>query len=460
MRDYGVFNVLLAVMGYISLLSCMGLPSIFQRFLPEFSEEKRLGAAKKLIRDGLFSRLALVVGLVIIAVLLANIIGGLFQIKGFFNYFAVFSIAIILYCEAQLLGTALTSLFLYREFIVSQVVYTLIRALVLYGLLRSGAGLAGVLAGEVFCYSFQLLLEVFYYGRYSRLHPSELKEEFPFKRLLRFGGYSYFNEMGSEVLNVSTDFFIISAFLGPQAVGLYAFANRLMSNLTRILPHSLLGDVVRPTFYARYVRSGDKKDLTAMFNLVTKLVAFILFPLAVGVFVLGDKLIIYFFHPKYLSSLSVLWIVGFFTAVNTFDFPLGLISHAIEKPEINLYSKVFAIYNIILDLIVVRPFGIVGVALATSSAILFKNLFVFFWVRQHVDLALDWSSLTRIVLNAAIMGLIVYSLRGFVTNIWTFLLVVTAGASVYFLIAGLNKSFSVNERTVLNRVLPRPVFVF
>lgn len=459
-RDYGIYNVLLAALSYIGLFSSLGLPSIFQRYLPEFSEKKQIPVLKKLVMKGLKWRFLLGAALVVVIILFSGFIGRIIRVTGFFNYFTIFSVAIIFFLEVQLLSIALTSLFRYKEFVVSELIFTLFRGAFLYLLLRLGAGLIGLLVAEGLAYGLQFFLQAVYYRQFSHSHAERVGGELPTRRLLRFGGYSYFNEMGSEILNVSTDFFVISAFLGPQFVGLYAFANRVATYSTRLLPHNLLMDVVRPTFFARYAQSGKKKDLVTMFNLTTKLIAFISFPLVAGIFVLGDKLIIHLFDPKYLSGLWVLWIVTLFTALNSFQFPLGLVTQSVERVEINFYSKIFAVYNLILDLIVVKPFGIIGVALATSSAILFKNLFILVFARRYVQLTVDWKALGKIALNSALMGLMVYPLRGLVTSLWSFLLVVAFGFLAYMFIAYLNKGFSETDRVILNKILPRSVFVF
>ncbi|RJQ51018.1 MAG: hypothetical protein C4521_13070 [Actinobacteria bacterium] len=461
LKQYGIYSVLLAVLGYLSLLSALGLPSIFQRFLPEFVEKGRLGQLKKLVRDGLALRLALILALSVAVILLSRVIGGLVRVEDFGDYFKLFAIAVVFFCEAQLLGVALSSLFMYKEFVLSQLLYTLGRAGLIFLLLGLGGGLTGLLAAEAAAYAVWFAIQALYYRGYSKRHPPlEGEEPFPTRRVARFGGYSYFNEMGSRILNVQTDFFVIAAFLGPQAVGLYAFATKTMTSLTALLPQHLLMEVIRPAFFTKYVRSEDDRDLVRMFNLVTKLTAFILFPLVAGVFVLGDKLIVHVFDVKYLDSLTVLWIAAFFSALNAFEFPLGLVTQSLEKVEINFYSKIFAVYNLLLDLIVVRSYGIVGVALATCSAVLLKNLFIYVLTRRHIDLSIDWASLTRIATNAAAMTLLVYPLRGYVTSLPSFLAVVAAGALAYFVVAYLNKGFSPSERVVLNRILPRPVFVF
>ncbi len=459
--EYGIYNILLAVMGYIGLFSSLGLPSIFQRYIPAFNEGKQISNLKKLITQGSLLRIILSALFVLFVIVFSNQVGRFFKIGDWSGYFKIFSLGIIFSLESSLLSTALTSLFLHKYFVISNTLYVVIRAALLYFLLKLGFGLNCLLIGEVVCYGILMIMFFCFYNfRFARLNKVNEKEVFPLKRLARYGGFSYFNEMGATILSVSTDFFVISVFLGPAAVGIYAFANRTMQMLSRWMPHNLVQEVIRPTFFTRYTQTHDNKELEKMFNFLTKFTAFFLFPLAVGTFVLGDKLIIYIFDPKYLSSLKILWIVAIFTALNSFMFPTGLVLQSIEKVQILLFSKIFAVYNLIADLLVVKTYGIIGIALVTGSAILFKNIFMYAFVRKYSGLAIDFKSLGIIAVNSLLIGLLLYLVRKMVVNIPSFILVIIIGVAVYFVIGYFNKTFSKDERKIINKILPKPFFNF
>ena len=459
--DYGTYNILLALMNYIGLLSGLGLTNIFQRFIPEFRERNELSKLKRLIIHGLLWRLTLSIIIILFIILLWIHIGSLLKIKPYLNYFLIFSFGIIFALEIRLLSLALTALFLHKYFVIAQIIYTLIRAAILYCLLESGWKLKGLLLSEAIASGLLLLLQAYWlYKKFYIVNPGNEKLNFPLKRLLRYGGFSYFNEMGEQILDVSTDFFIISAFLGSQVVGIYAFANRIMQLLSRLMPHKLFMDVITPSFFTKYAQTNDPKKLDMMFNFLTKLIAFFFFPLIAAIFVLGDKLIIYIFDPKYLEALTVVWIVAGFTVINSFVYPLGLVVQSVERVEIHLFNKIFAIYNIVGDLLVIKPFGIIGVAIVTSTAILFKNIFTYIFARKYVAFSFDLKSLSVIGLNSMIMAVIVFFLRGLVVDAYSFFLIALIGGMVYVLVAYLNKGFSEDERRIINGILPKPIFVF
>jgi O-antigen/teichoic acid export membrane protein len=226
------------------------------------------------------------------------------------------------------------------------------------------------------------------------------------------------------------------------------------------MPQYLLFDVIRPSFFTKYAASGNVRHLADMFNFLLKIGAFCVFPLAAGMFVLGDKMVSIIFKADYLPGLPILWVLVTFAAINIVAPPTGLVLQAIERVEINLYSKIFAVYNLIAELIVVQWFGVMGVVLVTCSAVLMKNMFSYYFVRKYTAMSVDWRSLCVIATNAFIMAMVLWPLRAFVVDFLSLSLVSCLGILIYSLSAWLNKAFSSRERDWINRIVPHPVFVF
>jgi len=458
-NEYGIYNILLAIMGYISLISSLGIHSIFQRYIPEFFHKKQIANLKKLIKQGLLLRFILAAGIILISLLFfAELIGKLFKFKDAFQYLAIFSIAIIFYIESGLLSSVLTSVFRHKKYVIAKIGYVIFRGSILYYLLMTGQGLLGILIAESISFGFLFILQALYYRRFSAIYSIQQKANLPIKRLLKFGWFSYFNEVGVQMLDVSTDYFIISAFLDPVAVGIYAFANRIMFLISRVLPQFAFINIIRPVFFTKFVQYDNAVQLNKMFNFLLKIIAFFILPIVTGIFILGDKLIIYVFDSKYLESLTVLRIVAVFYALSCFIFPTGLVLQSIEKVHILLISKIFAIYNLIADLLVVKTYGIIGIALVTSSAVLFENLFCFYFARKYSSLTIDFRGFGKIVLNSFLMGFLLYPFRRLVDNMPLFMLVIFIGLIFYLLVSYFNNAFSKQERIIINNILPKPIF--
>ena len=460
-EDYGIYTVLYSFIGYVGVIGSFGVPEVFRRFIPEALQKKQYGLLKQLVFRGLVLRLLLSAATVGVILALQGPVGRLLKLENFLDYFSIFAFGIVLSLEASLLTSVLHSLFLHKYSVIAGTIHTVFRGACVFVLLQMGWGIRGVLWAEVIAWGLWVaLLARFYYWNFSRQHPTKEQARLPLRRYFRFGGFAAFNKAGESLLGVSTDFFVITAFLGPGAVALYAFANRVLRMLTRCLPQNILLDVIRPTFYANYARRGSSQDLRDMFNLLVKIGAFFTFPLAAGILSLGDQMIVHVFKPEYLEAKPILWILTATLAIGIFTAPTGFVLLAIEKPQIGFYSKVFAIYNLIAELLVIQGFGVMGVVLVTCSAIVMKNLFIYCFARRFVGLRIDWRGLLSIAVNATLMGVILVILRPFVTGILSLAIVAAAGGCGYLICGWVNKAFTPRERGWVNRVAPRPVFVF
>lgn len=457
---YGIYNIYLSIMAYIGLISSTGLLNIFQRFIPEFNEKKQYTNLKKLVLHGSLLRMVLTIVIIAVIFCLSAPFSKLFKLDGNFEYFKWFALGILFFLESQLIGLTLTSIFLHKYYVIIQVIYTAFRAALIVIMLQMGWNLQGLLLSEVIAFGILLLLQIVYlHKKFWKQNLKDNNERFPGKRIIRYGGFSYFNEVGEQILDVSTDIFIISAYLDNVQVGLYAFANEIMRLISRWMPHRLLMDVITPAFFTKYEKSRDPKDLEFMFNLLIKLIGFIFFPVVVGLLVLGEPFIS-ILAPKYESAYLILCIVAVFSAINAFAYPLGLMVQAVEKVEIHLMSKIFSIYNLIGDLLVVRPYGIEGVAVITGTAVAFKNIFTFIMIKKHVQFRVHWISLLKTILNALIMGIMLFLCRSFIHGIVTFVIITLSGIVVYLGMSYFLKIYFKAERDYLNRIIKKPLIFF
>jgi len=111
------------------------------------------------------------------------------------------------------------------------------------------------------------------------------------------------------------------------------------------------------------------------------------------------------FDGKFIEFSSILCGVFFFSL--TSGIPVGLVAQLRERADIVLYSKIFAVYNLVADIILINFFGVWGAVVATGTATVGKTFFVWFFVRYEatfkgmgyffLKLFLWWMILTGIV---------------------------------------------------------------
>lgn len=459
--DYGTYSLLLAMMMYIGLFSSLGLPNIFKRFIPQWQHQGEQGNLIHLIKNGLLARAGLILLLSLMTLIFSSTLTTFFHIEINTKLFAFFAFGILFFLEAQLMGLVLTSLFLHRYFALAQVLYALVRTALVYTLIEAGWQLKGLLIGEVLGYAILVAAQIFFFNRCYYAERRHLKpNNFPFKRIKKYAGYAYFNEMGEQILDVSTDIMIISIFLGPAMAALYAFATSTIKFIARWMPHRLLIDVITPAFYRRFSEGEDPADLQWMFTVILKMVFFFFVPFCIVILINGDALIRFVYDPKYLDALRVMQIVVVFRLFNAVNMPMGLVVQALEKVEIHFHSKIFSVYNLLGNLLVVGRYGIIGVALVTSTAVLFKNIFTYIKIRKHIALTVPGTAILKILFNAGLTALLLMVMHPQVTGVSSFVISCLVGAAFYLGLSIIIKPFSARERETINKIIGKNLFLF
>lgn len=466
-EEYGVYNILTAVLT-VALTLHLGIPKIVNRYIPEYFEKKNWFILRKLTYWSLALRFLTGLCFALALVLFRNFFITLFKFPAnLTHYLFLFILVLIVKVESNLLEYIMDSLLDYKYKSIYTIIYAVFRFFAFYYLLSQGYGLVGIIWGW-------LIVEVLLFILYAYRNTRQLLPEFskvkkkddseryiPVRRFARYGGFYFISGIGGYVLNYQTDNFFISAFLDNVQVGLYSFGARIVALATHVNPVLLLQGIVSTVLIRKYSKDNDKNQLLYAFRLYNKLIFFLGFPMFIGLCLLADKVVLYIFNkPEYLEALPVLWgwvFITMFTLLLMVIYPL---IRVLERTEIMMYSLMFPIVNIGLDLVLIPKLGIKGALLATGSARIMAFYFHLFMLRRYLPVKYPWIAFIRIGLNIGAMGLLVFLLRHFIDNLFSLILVSLAGALFYFIISFFNKGFSYNDRKVLNAAIGKKLFIF
>jgi len=138
--------------------------------------------------------------------------------------------------------------------------------------------------------------------------------------------------------------------------------------------------------------------------------------------------------------------------LNAFHMPVGLIAQLKEKADIILYSKVFAVYNLVADIFLIKYFGIWGAVAATGTAVLGKNIFIWYSVREEASFRGMGEYFYRSILFWISVSVMVFCIKYFVSN---YLLAFIIGVVVFTICFGLQfrcNLFNQYERETLGAI--------
>lgn len=179
-----------------------------------------------------------------------------------------------------------------------------------------------------------------------------------FQDLFNFG----INVVGMNILvfvSLRSDNLLIGYYLGPQALGYYTIAYRLLVTLTQLLTDTVR-QVILPTFSRL---QDDKEKIRQAFYTATELMSFAAFPAFTGMAILAPELVLGLFGEQWHPSIPVMQLlamVGLLRSVFNFS---GAVIMALGKPTWNLVLMLLDTTGKVIAFLIAVKWGIVAVAL-------------------------------------------------------------------------------------------------
>lgn len=458
---YGNYLLLGSILSYCSLFASLGLTGIFQRYIPDLTSQKKDEGVSLIVFTGIAARLIVGSAFVAIVAIFARPIGALLNFPDLGYYFTIYAFIIVFNLIVNLLDVALSSLLQQLVTNISLLVYNLLRGLGFFFVIQQNLGLRELLIVELISniprlfilslalYRYLPKRQFFSYGKITQaINP----------RVSKYGLWAYFNDMSYIFFNTDTDNFIIGNQLGNTYVGIYGFANRIAGLISEWSPISVGANVITPLFFERYARSKDLYELDRLFGLINKAVYIFFAPVLALIVILNKQLIALIFGTKYLEATWLLIGVLVYQVINAYQFPLGLVVFALEKNQYNLYSRIFSLYNLVADLILVNVWGLGGVLFATASAVTMKNLLIYWKITKIVKINWDWKGYTKIAINAFACGFICFIFKSQVDRLVPMIILILACGIVYLVLTYFNNVFSTAEVKIINGLFARKIW--
>ena len=384
-EDFGVYSLFLGSLTVISIFSINGVLLALRRFIPELIQKQYFTFHKTIIIKLFFISLLITFLLVAIIFQYKREIGILLNIPQFELYYSIFIINIFLYLQLTISQDILNSLFEQKFLTIVGISGMLVRG-VLYVILLNELTIELIFIVEAISIGLKAIpMAIYVYKKISELTKennlevkSNERKELR-KRITRYTLLSTANEIGEGGFSQVSDYYFISAFLGPHAMGLYAFPYKLLSYLFSWIPIGKINELFKLYFINKYYeKKEDGSYLTSMFNFLLK-INLLFYGIIITVVLSYQKVIqVYLFDSKYIETQLLVAIIFIFSLEKAIGYPTHVIIEIKEKIEYTLYAKVFAVFNVLAVIFVLRytNWGIIGVACATGFSGFFRFLYL------------------------------------------------------------------------------------
>jgi len=374
---FSLWVLVFALTGYYGLLD-LGVRASIVRYVAKFAATEDKEQLTRFVSTGL--AFYVMVGLV---VLLLTVVG-FFYLPVFFHIssnllgttrllFLLGGAGVALSFPLSVFAAVLEGLQKFSWAQLGQIGVTLVRgALIVIALNRGGGLLAvGVITVAMNLFSY-LVLTWMAFRAFPLRFALRYFDRQAFRKMLGYGSFAFLILI-AERLRFQSDTAVIGAFLSSAAITFFSIGARLVEYSTYAVRS--MAQIFTP-MSSQFAATGDFAQLRRTLIAGNRACALIVVPLTVILLILGKSIITVWVGARYLSSYSVLAILivprAIYLAQSTSTrILLGMGRHQTLAFVLLLEGGI----NVILSILLVRWFGIVGVAIGTAVPLTCTGVF-------------------------------------------------------------------------------------
>lgn len=193
------------------------------------------------------------------------------------------------------------------------------------------------------------------------------------KELFHFSKHVFLAGLGG-VIRSRIDHFIIAGFLGLSSVTVYAVASRIIDFFIKIVQK--VTGVLTPVF-STYEGEKDFESIRNTFVTGVKFSTIISSFIGANLIIYGKFFIENWMGKKFLGAYPVLAILTFsLTIALSQQVSIGVLQSVNKHKYFSMIVIIESLSNLVLTLILVRKFGIIGVAIGTAIPMILTKIFL------------------------------------------------------------------------------------
>jgi O-antigen/teichoic acid export membrane protein len=434
----GVFFLFEAVLGLLTIPADLGIRD---------AVEKRISEGKN--RSKIFSA-----GMVIKFFLIAIILILIFIFRGRLNTYVgddvvlYLGVALVLKEVSLLVAHVIKGELRVGEIAEMQVMRQFVWVSVALALIFYGLGYLSLIFGLMAGYAVILI-----WGIKKTTVPLGKPSVESFKSVIGFAKYNAFVFTVSGFLYKWTDIIIIGYILTNSDVGGYEIAWRVSSIVLLTAP--AISAAIFPQMSA-WDAENKLDEIQTLFSKTILPVLVIPIPALFGVVIFAEDILIIVFGSEFGFAWLALIVLMLERIVRSIYEILSRTIRAVDRPRLAAQATVISIVaNISLNIILVLNFGILGAAIATTTATIINTGLHLIYVRRYIDILFPVKEITWCVISAGIMAALLYLLNGSIKtdSLPVLLILIIAGALVYFLFILSSRSIRTKVRSLVSNMV-------
>jgi O-antigen/teichoic acid export membrane protein len=382
---FGIWVLIFSVTGYYGLFD-LGIRSSIVRYVSKFTATQDHEELAKLINTSLFSYGCIGAVSLLVTLAVSSYVDTLFHIPPGMQSTARWLLLMVgssvaLGFPLGIFGGFLEGLQRFYVLNWTNVISTLARAGLIVAALNHGYGLLTIASITV---GLPLLASILRGIIALRLCPVPFSRRYidraAFRRMANYGGVTFMIMVAGR-LKFKTDEIVIGTFLSAAAITYFNIGARIVDYAGQVV--TALAQIFVP-MSSQSEAKGDINRLRKIFVAGNRLCALVIFPICAILIILGRSLIEVWVGKKYVAaSYPVLVIMIVACTLWWSQGASGRVLFGMSKHGTwAIVTLVEGVCNIILSVILVRPYGIIGDAFGTAIPLACSTIF---FMPRHVS---------------------------------------------------------------------------
>ncbi|MGC2248991.1 MAG: flippase, partial [Terriglobales bacterium] len=407
----GVYALGMTLVGFFGLFNGLGLPQTAARFVAAYSATGQFGPLR-----AFFQRALVLVALANLVLAGAMVFAGpwlarhLYHSSDLAGYFHLFAGLLVLSGLATFLGQVLAG---YKDIALRTIITNFISSPlnIILGVLflTAGMGLRGYVLAQVASAAIVLVLLVAAAWKLTPRAVRHFAAKAPkIESEVYWFSAAVFGVGMLEFLLAQADKIMLGIFLDVRQVGIYAIAGALVGFVPVALQS--VNQIFSPTIADLHAR-GEHALLGRLFQTLTKWILGLTLPLAL-VMIVDSKPLMRLFGPAFEAGWVVLILGTLGQLINAGVGSVGyLLLMSGNQRRLIRVQAIMAVFVVVTTAGLVRPFGIVGVALAAALTNAIANYLNLREVRAALDISPYNRTYLRLLLPCAASIAVVVGIR-------------------------------------------------
>ena len=374
---YGIWILIFSVTGYYGLFD-LGIRSSVVRYVSTYTATNDQEGLAKLINTSLATYAAIGAVAVVVTLGCSLFVDRIFRIPADFLptarlLFLMVGTAVALGFPTGVFGGILEGLQRFYFVNLTNVVSTLLRAALIVFVLQRGYGLLTVALITVVLPLISSMARAVIALRVLPLRFGwRYVDRSAFREIANYSAVSFILMIGYK-LRYKTDEVVIGTFLSVTAITYFSIGDRLLDYAAEVV--GSLAQIFVPMAGQSHAK-GDANRLRTIWIAGNRACALIIFPITALLMILGKSIITAWVGAKYVAQsypvLLVLALPMMFTLAQGASTRI-LYGMAKHRP-LAFVTLMESIANLILSIVLIRPFGIIGDAFGTAIPLMLTSI--------------------------------------------------------------------------------------